>query len=146
MWGLREEPHWEKRKRLGTGRISRSSSKKKEWGKSERGRERELHYMGNTGHIVELMLVLYGMSGGKWGYQNTAAGILLHRKGCLGVGPETQLEAPSNHCFFNTWFSWGEGFPGEESACQYKRNRRPGFDPWVGKIPWRRKWQATPVF
>ena len=23
---------------------------------------------------------------------------------------------------------------------------RCGFDPWVGKIPWRRKWQATPVF
>ena len=23
--------------------------------------------------------------------------------------------------------------------------RRPGFDPWVGKIPWRRKWQTTPV-
>ena len=21
----------------------------------------------------------------------------------------------------------------------------PGFDPWVGKIPWRRKWQPTPV-
>ena len=21
--------------------------------------------------------------------------------------------------------------------------RRPGFDPWVGKIPWRRKWQPT---
>ena len=20
---------------------------------------------------------------------------------------------------------------------------RPGFDPWVGKIPWRRKWQST---
>ena len=20
------------------------------------------------------------------------------------------------------------------------------FDPWVGKIPWRRKWQSTPVF
>ena len=20
------------------------------------------------------------------------------------------------------------------------------FDPWVGKIPWRRKWQLTPVF
>ena len=19
------------------------------------------------------------------------------------------------------------------------------FDPWVGKIPWRRKWQSTPV-
>jgi len=24
--------------------------------------------------------------------------------------------------------------------------RRHRFDPWVGKIPWRRKWQPTPVF
>ena len=24
--------------------------------------------------------------------------------------------------------------------------RRHGFDSWVGKIPWRRKWQPTPVF
>ena len=23
---------------------------------------------------------------------------------------------------------------------------RPGFDPWIGKIPWRRKWQPTQVF
>ena len=23
---------------------------------------------------------------------------------------------------------------------------RPGSDPWVGKIPWRRKWQPTPAF
>ena len=23
---------------------------------------------------------------------------------------------------------------------------RPGFDPWFGKISWRRKWQPTPVF
>ena len=21
-----------------------------------------------------------------------------------------------------------------------------GFDPWAGKIPWRREWQPTPVF
>ena len=38
---------------------------------------------------------------------------------------------------------------GEESACHAGR---PGFDPWVGKIPsvgkilWRREWQPTPVF
>ena len=32
---------------------------------------------------------------------------------------------------------------GKESACQ---SRRCGFDPWVEKIPWRRKWQPTPVF
>ena len=24
--------------------------------------------------------------------------------------------------------------------------RRTGLDPWVWKIPWRRKWQTTPVF
>ena len=23
---------------------------------------------------------------------------------------------------------------------------RPGFDPWIGKIPWSRAWQPTPVF
>ena len=23
---------------------------------------------------------------------------------------------------------------------------RPGFDPRVGKLPWRRAWQLTPVF
>ena len=27
---------------------------------------------------------------------------------------------------------------GKESTCQCRRH---GFDPWVGKIPWRRKWQ-----
>ena len=24
--------------------------------------------------------------------------------------------------------------------------KSPGFDPWVGKIPWRRAWQPTPAF
>ena len=33
-----------------------------------------------------------------------------------------------------------------ESACQGRRSRRHGYDPWVGMIPWRRKWQPTPVF
>ena len=27
-----------------------------------------------------------------------------------------------------------------------KRSRRCGFDPWVSEIPWKRKWQPTPVF
>ena len=35
------------------------------------------------------------------------------------------------------------GSNGKESACQC---RRWGFNPWVRKIPWRRKWQPTPVF
>ena len=31
----------------------------------------------------------------------------------------------------------------KESICQFRRCR---FDPRVGKIPWRRKWQPTPIF
>ena len=25
------------------------------------------------------------------------------------------------------------------------KSRRHWFDPWIGKTPWRRKWQPTPV-
>ena len=32
---------------------------------------------------------------------------------------------------------------GKELACQFRRH---GFDPWLGKIPWRRKWKSIPVF
>ena len=34
-------------------------------------------------------------------------------------------------------------FSGEESDLQGRRFR---LDPYVGKVPWRRKWQPTPVF
>ena len=32
---------------------------------------------------------------------------------------------------------------GKEPASQCRRLR---FDPWVRKMPWRRKWKLTPVF
>ena len=35
------------------------------------------------------------------------------------------------------------GATGKEPICQ---SRKCGFDPWVGKMPWRKKWQTTPVF
>ena len=31
-------------------------------------------------------------------------------------------------------------------GLQCRRHRRPGFDPQVRKIPWRRPWQPTPAF
>ena len=34
----------------------------------------------------------------------------------------------------------------KEPACRCRRCNRYGFDPWAGKMPWRRKWQHTPVF
>ena len=38
---------------------------------------------------------------------------------------------------FPWWLRWW-------SVCLHCQ--RPGFNPWVGKISWRRKWQPTPVF
>ena len=35
---------------------------------------------------------------------------------------------------------------GKESICQCRRLKRLEFNPWVGKIPWRREWLLTPVF
>ena len=35
---------------------------------------------------------------------------------------------------------------GKESAYQCRRCWRCGFNSWVGKISWRRKWQSTPLF
>ena len=52
--------------------------------------------------------------------------------------------------FFSTELSLGltlGDFPGGsdgKSVCL--QCGRPGFNPWVGKIPWRRKWQPIPVF
>ena len=44
----------------------------------------------------------------------------------------------------------GQGLPrwlrDKGSTCQYKRCKRCGFNAWVGKTPWSRKWQSTPVF
>ena len=42
------------------------------------------------------------------------------------------------------------GFPGgangNKSACQCRRCKRCRFHPWVGRLPWSRKWQPTSVF
>ena len=69
---------------------------------------------------------------------------------------------------FNTWRpskgiytgSWGRyflractipvegskgGTSGKEPACQRRRRKRCKFDPWFGKIPWRRPWHLTLV-
>ena len=56
---------------------------------------------------------------------------------------------------FRYIIGWGRGFPGgiksknkqtNKPVSQCRRHKRWGFDPWVGKISWRRAWQSTPVF
>ena len=34
----------------------------------------------------------------------------------------------------------------QEPSCQCRRGKRCRFDCWVGKIPWRRKWQLSLIF
>ena len=48
-------------------------------------------------------------------------------------------DAPISNQGFPRWLS------GKESACQCRRHKRHEFDPGVRNIPWRRKWQSTPV-
>ena len=48
------------------------------------------------------------------------------------------------YVYLRNYYSWlPRWLSGKEPICQSRRHR---FDPWVGRIPWRRKWQPTPVF
>ena len=48
--------------------------------------------------------------------------------------------------FNRTWKLWlPRCLSGKESACQCKRSKRRRLHPWLGKIPWSRKWQPSPV-
>ena len=51
------------------------------------------------------------------------------------------------YMYFNTHKHRLPGwYRGKQPACQCRRCRRHGFNPWVRKICWRGKWQPTPVF
>ena len=43
----------------------------------------------------------------------------------------------------NCWVGLPWWLSSKEPTCQC---RRPQVDPWVGKTPWRKKWQPTPAF
>ena len=69
--------------------------------------------------------------------------------------PESVCGTPWN---LSPWFSifcWSflfaphhfpGGSSGKEPTCPCRRPKRHRFYPWMGKTPWRRKWQPTPVF
>ena len=54
---------------------------------------------------------------------------------------ECQVDMIERH--LGTYFP---GANGKEPACQCRRHKRHGFDPWARKVPWRKAWQPTPVF
>ena len=59
----------------------------------------------------------------------------------LALFKDCAYNSPTPHCNNALRLPWW--LSGKESACQC---RRCGFNPWVGKMPWRRKWLPTPVF
>ena len=50
------------------------------------------------------------------------------------------LPFPNWNLGFSEPGKWVKTLPAKEG------DMRGGFEPWVGKIPWRRKWQSTAVF
>ena len=53
---------------------------------------------------------------------------------------------PANTVWYYLWLGLPRGHSNKESACLCRRHRRHGFDHWVRKIPWRRKWWPSPIF
>ena len=69
---------------------------------------------------------------------------------CLCLTSLSMIISSSIHVAAHVIISFFYGLPrwysGKESACQHRRHNRRGFNPWVRKIPWSRKWQPSPVF
>ena len=65
------------------------------------------------------------------------------------VGFWIHLTSKPTKQILSSLFTCNLGFPGgaccKEPACQCRRRKRCGFNPWVGKIAWRRAWQPTLV-
>ena len=59
---------------------------------------------------------------------------------------ERTLVSSSSYKDTNPICEYLTGSDGKESAWQCRICKRRRFDPWVRKIPWRRKWQPTIVF
>ena len=55
------------------------------------------------------------------------------------------LHHPQKTMSFSTTEDFPGGSDGKESTYKAE-GRGPGFCLWVRKIPWRGKWQPTPVF
>ena len=70
----------------------------------------------------------------------------------LSVGSRTSKLLPFDEGIFNTGKKLTSTFLVLRLPRWLRQQRiclqcwRPGFNPWVGKIPWRKEWVPTPVF
>ena len=73
-----------------------------------------------------------------WAMQETLAWFLGQED------PTEKIEATHSSILRLPWCLWW--LKKKKKKKILLQGGRPGFDLWVGKIPWRREWQPTPVF
>ena len=75
--------------------------------------------------------------------------ILYIMKLCFSLRPKAMfyfISVPQSYLYYNIHYVGFRTSPVIQMVKKLHAIRRPGFDPQIGKIPWRRKWQFTPVF
>ena len=101
-------------------------------GKSKRGRQRMRLLHSNTDLMDMSLSKLWMVVMGREAWCAAVHGVSKSQRG-LSNWTELNWGLPRQHSC-------------RELACQCRWHKRGGFNPWVRKIPWRRKWQPTPVF
>ena len=78
------------------------------------------------------------------GYEFEQAPRVGDGQGCLGCcSPWDRIGSDTTERLNNSNRSSASD---KEPACQCRRLKRLGFNPWVRKIPWKWRWLSTPVF
>ena len=101
--------------------------------------------------VLEAKAVLWGhtaLAEKSWGLAWLELPVVeIQRFHCSGLGSIPDWGTKILHA---VWHGQKKNAPrwcgGKEFACQRRRHRRLGFDPWLRKIPRRRAWQPFPVF
>jgi len=83
---------------------------------------------------------------GIWRSENQELRCLWQKTMDILLSGRERIHLPWPFCSIQAPNRFPGGASGKEPACQCRRHKRHWFDPWVRKIPWRRKWQPTPVF
>ena len=79
-----------------------------------------------------------------WFLLGTTGFTSLQSKGCSRVFSNTTVKKHQSSAISSLCDPFSHPWLRQESICL--QWGRPGFNPWVRKIPWRRKWQPTPLF
>ena len=93
-----------------------------------------------------------------WGPGDSGRGLRAARTICSSKQCTSEKTPGKGFWSIETTVCWFLDWHGKKNICTLlkilsyqlcpmaKYSRRHGFDSWVRKIPWRRKWQSTPVF